>query len=151
MQKLNRPLLSGCEDIWLDASGRKLYAACGDVQGRKGWPPGGDKLNVSARRGSNWVSVLDIDHPRSDGLYGLRKVKIGDSFTGDLDLHGFDVKEVTSTNDNGVLRFWMINHRPPVNGVTYWGIAIDGSSRSEFNNREIRYSIWIARARHWSM
>lgn len=120
-QKLSHPLLAGCEDIWLDGSGRKLYAACGDIQGRKGWSPGGDKLNVSARRGSNWVSVLDIDHPGSDGLYGLRKVKIGNSYTGDLDLHGFDVKEV----HNGVLRFWMINHRPPVNGDTGELLAAD--------------------------
>lgn len=27
-------------------------------------------------------------------------MKIGDSFTGNLDLHGFDVKEVTSANNN---------------------------------------------------
>lgn len=113
-RKLRHPLLSGCEDIWLDGSGRKLYAACGDIQSRKGWSPGGDKLNVSARRGSNWISVLDIDHPGADGLYGLRKMRIGGSYTGDLDLHGFDVKEV----DGGVLRFWMINHRPPINGDT---------------------------------
>ncbi|KAH8424234.1 uncharacterized protein LDX57_001992 [Aspergillus melleus] len=120
-QKLEHPLLSSCEDVWLDGPSRKLYAACGELQARKGWCPGGGKLNASARVGSNWISVLDIDRPGADGLYGLRKLKIGDSYAQDLDLHGFDVQEI----DNGVLRFWLINHRPPVDAET--GELLDAS------------------------
>ncbi|KAK1140302.1 hypothetical protein N8T08_010505 [Aspergillus melleus] len=120
-QKLEHPLLSSCEDVWLDGPGRKLYAACGEIQGRKGWCPGGGKLNASARVGSNWISVLDIDRPGADGLYGLRKLKTGDSYAKDLDLHGFDVQEI----DNGILRFWLINHRPPVDAET--GELLDAS------------------------
>ncbi|KAI9034805.1 calcium-dependent phosphotriesterase [Aspergillus affinis] len=120
-EKIEHPFLSTCEDIWLDGSGRKLYAACGEMQGRKGWCPGGGKLNASARTGSNWISVLDIDRPGVDGLYGLRKLKVGDSYTGDLDLNGFDVQEIA----NGVLRFWLINHRPPVDAAT--GELLDAS------------------------
>ena len=73
------------------------------------------RLNVSGRNpGGDYVSVLNIDDPGTDGLFGLHQLKpkgyagaIGD---GTLDLHGFDVEVVNSET----LRFWMINHRPPV-------------------------------------
>lgn len=114
--RVTHPLLSGCEDIWLDASTRKLFATCGDIRGRKGWCPGASKLDVSARRGSGWIAVLDIDQPGKDGLYGVRKVRRGEEdYTGELDLLGFDAKR---TGDDGVVRFWLINHRPPVDGQT---------------------------------
>lgn len=77
------------------------------------------KLNVSGRRpGGDYVSVLDIDEPGADGLFGVRQLKrrgyVGATGDGSLDLHGFDVEVV----DGGSrLRFWMINHRPPVDGA----------------------------------
>lgn len=39
-RRLEHPLLSSCEDIFLDSEGRKLYAACSTVEGRRGWNPG---------------------------------------------------------------------------------------------------------------
>jgi DNA-binding beta-propeller fold protein YncE len=58
------------------------------------------------------MAVIDVDQPGSDGLYGLRKLRIG-GYQDDLDLHGFDVRKI-----EGRLRFWLINHRPPVDHVT---------------------------------
>lgn len=130
-QKLETPLLHGCEDIWLDGPGRKLYAACGDVQGRKSWCPGGGKLNATGRVGTNWVSVLDVDQPGEDGLFGVRRVEVGGGFDGALDLHGFDVKEV----EDGVLRFWLINHRPPMNWST--GEMLDASAEGANSTIEV--------------
>lgn len=98
--------------MWLDDSGRKLYAACTSLDSRMGWSPGGNKYNVSARSRTDHISVLDIDQPGSDGLYGLRQLRIG-GYQDDLDLHGFDVRKI----DNR-LRFWLINHRPPVDHIT---------------------------------
>lgn len=59
--------------------------------------------------------MLDIDHPGSDGLYGLRTLKItgnyGSSTGGkDIDVHGLEIEHISPSR----LRFWMINHRPPV-------------------------------------
>lgn len=73
------------------------------------------KLNVSGRRlGGDYVSVLDIDEPGADGLFGLRQLKPsgyeGARGDGSLDLHGFNVEVVSES----LLRFWMINHRPPI-------------------------------------
>lgn len=73
------------------------------------------KLNVSGRRlGGDYVSVLNIDEPGADGLFGLRQLKAsgyeGATGDGSLDLHGFDIEVVSGSS----LRFWMINHRPPV-------------------------------------
>lgn len=110
--RLRHPLLEGCEDIWLDGQGRKLYAACTSIDSRMGWSPGGNKYNISARSRTDHISVLDIDQPGSDGLYGLRQLKVG-GFQDDLDLVGFDVRKI-----DGRLRFWLINHRPPIDQVT---------------------------------
>ena len=58
--------------------------------------------------------LLNVDDPGKDGLFGLHQMEpIGyDGATGDgsLDLHGFDVEIIDDTK----LKFWMINHRPPV-------------------------------------
>ena len=58
--------------------------------------------------------MFNVDDPGKDGLFGLHQMElIGyDGATGDgsLDLHGFDVEIIDDTR----LRFWMINHRPPV-------------------------------------
>ena len=73
------------------------------------------KLNVTGRQpGGDYVSVLNVDNPGEDGMFGLYQMKIsgykGAIGDGALDLHGFDVEVV----DNTRLKFWMINHRPPV-------------------------------------
>lgn len=71
------------------------------------------RLN-SSRPGGDHVSVLKIDEPGEDGLFGLHILKTvgykGVTSAGSLDLHGFDVEVL----DDSRLRFWMINHRPPV-------------------------------------
>ncbi|KAI7977617.1 hypothetical protein EIK77_010208 [Talaromyces pinophilus] len=110
--RLYHPLLEGCEDMWLDHQGRKLYGACTTLTSRQGWNPSGNKYNISARSRTDHLAVLDIDHPGSDGLYGLRALELG-GFHGDLDLQGFDVQRIGDT-----LRFWLINHRPPIDHLT---------------------------------
>lgn len=77
------------------------------------------KLNVSGRRpGADHVAVLDVDTPGVDGLFGVRRLGVrgyeGAVGDGSLDLHGFDVEVVDAGSR---LRFWMINHRPPVGEV----------------------------------
>lgn len=71
------------------------------------------RLN-SSRPGGDHVSVLKIDEPGEDGLYGLHILKTvgykGVTSAESLDVHGFDVE----TLDDSRLRFWIINHRPPV-------------------------------------
>jgi hypothetical protein len=82
---------------------------CADDESR------GNKYDLSARDLKDHISVLDIDHPGSDGLYGLRTLKItGDyrSSTGgkEIDVHGIDIESISPTR----LRFWMVNHRPAI-------------------------------------
>lgn len=71
------------------------------------------RLN-SSRPGGDHVSVLKIDEPGKDGLFGLHTLRTvgykGVTSAGSLDVHGFDVEAL----DDSRLRFWMINHRPPV-------------------------------------
>lgn len=72
------------------------------------------RLN-SSRRGGDHISVLEIDEPGEDGLFGLHILKpVGykglTSSAITLDLHGFDVEALDDTR----LRFWIVNHRPPV-------------------------------------
>ncbi|KAI9933630.1 hypothetical protein AWENTII_002300 [Aspergillus wentii] len=104
--RLHHPLLEGCEDIWLDKTDRKLYASCTKVESKREWCPSVNKYNLSAPRGRDHIAVLDIDNPGDDGLYGVRKLQ----YDGELDLNGFDAREV---GDNR-LRFWLVNHRPAV-------------------------------------
>ncbi|KAI3018382.1 hypothetical protein CBS147347_9646 [Aspergillus niger] len=111
-ERVRHSLLEGCEDLWLDEQNRKLYAACNSLESRKGWSPGGNHYNISARSRTDHIAVMDVDQPGSDGLYGLRQLKIS-GYQDDLDLHGFDVRRI-----KGRLRFWLINHRPPVNHAT---------------------------------
>lgn len=110
--RVYHPLLEGCEEMWLDNQGRKLYGACSTLTSRKGWNPSGNKYNISARSRTDHIAVLDVDHPGSDGLYGLHALKLH-GFHGDLDLQGFDVLRIGDT-----LRFWLINHRPAINHST---------------------------------
>ncbi|RAK95946.1 calcium-dependent phosphotriesterase [Aspergillus ibericus CBS 121593] len=111
-ERVRHSLLEGCEDLWLDEQNRKLYAACNSLESRKGWSPGGNNYNISARSRTDHIAVMDVDQPGSDGLYGLRQLKIS-GYQDDLDLHGFDVRRI-----KGRLRFWLINHRPPVDHAT---------------------------------
>lgn len=108
---IKHPLLEGCEDIWLDYNNRKLYGACTSLNSRTGWNPSGSLFNVSARSRTDHISVLNIDEPGVDGFYGLHQLKI--DYAGDLDLQGFDVKRIGDRQ-----RFWLINHRPPVDPAT---------------------------------
>jgi hypothetical protein len=110
-ERIQHPLLEGCEDVWLDHSSRKLYGACTSLRSRTGWNPGGSLFNVSARSRTDHISVLNIDEPGPDGLYGLHQLKF--DYPGDLDLHGFDIKRIGDQQ-----RFWLINHRPPVDPAT---------------------------------
>ena len=76
-----------------------------------------DRFNTWGRKpGGDHVSVLSIDSPGGDGLFGLRRLiptnYAGSLGTGELTLHGFDVEIV----DDRKLGFWMINHQPPANG-----------------------------------
>lgn len=71
------------------------------------------RLN-SSRPGGDHISVLKIDEPGEDGLFSLDILKTvgykGVTSAQALDLHGFDVEAL----DDSRLRFWMVNHRPPV-------------------------------------
>lgn len=73
------------------------------------------QLNISARTQKDHISVLSLDDPGKDGFYGLHTLTIPTTYRGatggqDIDLHGMDV-EVLPDNR---LRFWLINHRPPI-------------------------------------
>ncbi|XMA16435.1 hypothetical protein WAI453_009226 [Rhynchosporium graminicola] len=97
----------------LDEEGRTLFAACSFVRSRRGWSPGGDKLDISARDFNDHVSVLNIDHPGSDGLYGLQKLEIIGNYVSasggkEMDVHGIAMEVISPTR----LRFWLNNHRP---------------------------------------
>ncbi|KAM3071625.1 hypothetical protein ACMFMG_009498 [Clarireedia jacksonii] len=108
-RRLVHPLLESCEDLVLDHEGRRLYAACSTITSRSGWSPGTLK---------DHVSVLNIDEPGDDGLYGLHQLEITGDYTGtdshnSIDLHGFDIEFVSDS----LLRFWMVNHRPPIDDL----------------------------------
>lgn len=61
------------------------------------------------------MSVLKIDEPGEDGLYGLHTLEISEGYQGvdshnSIDIHGFDVEFLSDSR----LRFWMVNHRPAI-------------------------------------
>ncbi|KAH7386349.1 serum paraoxonase/arylesterase-like protein [Cadophora sp. MPI-SDFR-AT-0126] len=133
-RRLEHPLLDSCEDMVLDEAGRTLFTACSSIASRRGWSPGGDKYNVSARDLNDHVSVLNIDEPGPDGFYGLHKLKITGKYvsaTGgkEIDVHGIAMEVLSSTR----LRFWMNNHRPPVdaNGKLLDGKTLGANSAIE--------------------
>jgi hypothetical protein len=69
---------------------------------------------------------MSLDDPGKDGLYGLHSLTIPATYHGatggqDIDLHGIDV-EVLPDNR---LRFWLINHRPPVDST---GRTVDATN-----------------------
>ncbi|KAA8645032.1 uncharacterized protein ATNIH1004_009243 [Aspergillus tanneri] len=128
-QRIQHPLLGSCEDLWLDSFGRKLYAACSSPAKRKAWSPGGNVYDLAARTaaggGTDYITVLDVDKPGPDGLYGARALNFRgkDGDVEELDLHGFDVRVI----DGNRLRFWLINHRPPLDLLT-GGQLLDASN-----------------------
>ena len=94
----------------------------------------GDKYNVSARDFKDHVSVLIIDETGSDGLYGLHTLEITGNYisaTGgkEIDVHGIEIEVLSPTR----LRFWMNNHRPPVdaNGNLLDGKKVGANSTIE--------------------
>ncbi|KAF7959511.1 hypothetical protein EAE96_001127 [Botrytis aclada] len=114
-RRVEHPLLETCEDLFLDHEDRTLYAACSTVASRRGWGPGGNLYNVSQRTLEDHVSVLKIDEPGEDGLYGLHTLEISGGYQGvdnhnSIDVHGFDVEFLPDSR----LRFWMVNHRPAI-------------------------------------
>lgn len=72
------------------------------------------RLNASGRAlDGDYVSVLHIDEPGDDGLFGLSQLKpLGGEFAKKeiLGLHGFDVDVISDSE----LKLWLINHRAPV-------------------------------------
>ncbi|KAB8229473.1 uncharacterized protein BDW43DRAFT_322125 [Aspergillus alliaceus] len=120
-RRMRHPLLESCEDVWFDPSGRKLYAACANPLARLAWCPAANSYDIQKRAagggGIDHITVLDVDRPGADGLYGVRALKFRDSEGNiqELDMHGFDARVI----DKGRrLRFWLINHRPPLNTST---------------------------------
>ncbi|KAE9372007.1 calcium-dependent phosphotriesterase [Stipitochalara longipes BDJ] len=114
-RRINHERLEACEDLWLDEQERVLYLACAGTESRIQWNPAIASFNISGRRpGGSELMALNIDAPGTDGLFGMHSIKsVGyDGATGDrtLDLLGFDVENV----DAATLRFWFVNHRPPV-------------------------------------
>ncbi|KAL6228597.1 hypothetical protein BDW75DRAFT_226633 [Aspergillus navahoensis] len=120
-RRMRHPLLESCEDIWLDPSGRKLYAACANPIARVAWSPGGNSYDLQRRAagggGVNHITVLDVDRPGADGLHGARALSFRDSEgkIQELDMHGFDARVIDKDRR---LRFWLINHRPPLDAST---------------------------------
>jgi hypothetical protein len=71
-------------------------------------------FNTSGRNLEDHVSVLNIDQPGADGLFGVRKLKTAgyEGATGDqsLDVLGLDAERLS----NGAVRLWLVNMRPSV-------------------------------------
>ncbi|KAH7317754.1 serum paraoxonase/arylesterase-like protein [Rhexocercosporidium sp. MPI-PUGE-AT-0058] len=133
-RRLQSPLLQSCEDMVLDEEGRTLFAACSSISSRRGWSPGGDKYDISARDFNDHVSVLNIDEPGPDGLYGLHKLEITGNYvsaTGgkEIDVHGIALEVLSRSR----LRFWMNNHRPSIdeNGNLLDGKKVGANSTIE--------------------
>jgi hypothetical protein len=85
----------------------------------------GNSFKLSARDIKDHVSVLNIDKPGKDGMYGLHKLEITGNYrsaTGgqDIDLNGFDIEVLSGSR----LRFWMVNNRPAVDDA---GAFLDAS------------------------
>ncbi|MCJ1246589.1 hypothetical protein MMC30_003798 [Trapelia coarctata] len=114
-RRIQHQYLEGCEDMWLDEGTRILYLACSGALSRCHWNPGAGTFNFAGRHPEGaFVSMLHIDEPGADGLFGLHRMQtIGyDGATGDgtLDTVGFDVELI----GNSKLRFWIVNNRPPI-------------------------------------
>ena len=80
------------------------------------------------------MSVINIDKPGQDGLYGLHKLEITGHYvsaTGgkEIDVHGIEYEVLSPKR----LRFWMNNHRPPIdaNGNMLDGKKIGANSTIE--------------------
>ncbi|KAF4168588.1 hypothetical protein CNMCM6936_001902 [Aspergillus lentulus] len=99
-RRLEHPSLSSCEDLWLDEENRTLA----------------NNFNASGRRKTDHFSVLNIDYPGEDDLYGVHHLEVTGPYKGInpenenvLDLHGFGVRKLSQSR----LQFFVVNHRPP--------------------------------------
>ena len=110
------------------------------------------KFNISGRRpGGAFISILDIDEPGTDGLFGLRQLKAvgynGATGDGTLDTVGFDVQVL----DSAKLRLLLTNIRPPVDenrryldAKRYGGNATIEVFEMERSSREMKHVKTIA-------
>lgn len=120
-RQVKHPLLDSCEDLYLDYTDRKLYAACSNSEARSAWSPGGSAYDLAGRAkaggGTGYLTVLDIDGPESagDGAFNARAINFlgKDGAKQEVDLHGLDARRIGNT-----MRFWLVNHRPPVDLAT---------------------------------
>lgn len=83
----------------------------------------GTKHDITTRTGTDHVAVLNLDERGPDGLYGLHELQILGEYRGlnggkEIDVHGFDVEILK----DGRLRFFMINHRPPIDPISGQGL-----------------------------
>lgn len=74
-RRIEHPQLEACEDLWLDAQERILYAACAGTKSRMAWSPAISRLDASGRRptGAEFIA-LDIDSFGSDGFFSHRTI-----------------------------------------------------------------------------
>ena len=103
--------------MWIDDDGRRLYAACSSSTARKEWSPSTSDFNISGLLvGGDYISVLNIDEPGTDGLFGLHQLKTsgyaGPLGLGALSLAGFDAELI----DESTLKFWLANLSPATDG-----------------------------------
>ncbi len=121
-RRIEVPELEACQDLWLDAESRTLYAACAGTKSRMAWNPVIGRFDADGRRprGSEIVS-FDVD---SIGVFfSLNSIKPSGSFgaKGDavIDTVGFTGESI----DSSTIRFYIPNVAP------YYG--------SDFNSTEL--------------
>jgi hypothetical protein len=80
------------------------------------YKPRANNFNASGRRKTDHFSVLNIDYPGEDGLYGVHHLEVTGPYKGInpenenvLDLHGFGARKLSQSR----LQFFVVNHRPP--------------------------------------
>lgn len=120
-RRIDHPLLTACEDMWISEPTRKLYLACSDPRARLQWFPSVDNYNLTGRSQKDGIVVLDLDQP---GLQAesqpitAHKLKTkgysGTAGDGLLDLNGF----IGIDMGNGAVRFLLVNNRPSINEAT---------------------------------
>ncbi|GAQ12319.1 hypothetical protein ALT_9640 [Aspergillus lentulus] len=117
-RRLEHPSLSSCEDLWLDEENRTLACTLFFVSSREAdlYQPRANNFNASGRRKTDHFSVLNIDYPGEDDLYGVHHLEVTGPYKGInpenenvLDLHGFGVRKLSQSR----LQFFVVNHRPP--------------------------------------
>ncbi|KAJ4359440.1 hypothetical protein N0V95_002187 [Ascochyta clinopodiicola] len=128
-QRIEHPQLEACEDLWLDASDRTLYAACAGTKSRMAWNPAISKLDAAGRRPSGAeIVALDIDSIAPNGFFSLRSITPTGSFGAQgnavLDTVGFTGEFI----DDSTIHFYFPNV-PPYHG-TYFDATELGANAS---------------------